>query len=254
MLIPGLTGLLLLTTACSGQPTTTPADSSTPATAGSAATGSGLSSVLLVGDSVAAGEAVPLTAAFAASKVHFQSLAADGGGNVVGPFSDKTWPELSQQITSAKPSVVIYQITTYDWGNQQQQQRAYQRLLATVTGTGAKLAFVSMPPIKPDDFYRAHLADLNRTTSVAQTVAQASSGQATLLDAGAVWGPTYQQRKDGKPDRSADGIHTCPQGAARFTVWLLRELARMFPGFTPADPHAWANTGWSASKRFVGCS
>jgi hypothetical protein len=68
-----------------------------------------------------------------------------------------------------------------------------------------------------------------------------------------VWGSTYQQVKDGKADRSADGVHTCPQGAARFTSWLLAELAHLFPGFTPAAPRSWADTGWSADARFKGC-
>ena len=56
-----------------------------------------------------------------------------------------------------------------------------------------------------------------------------------MLDAAEVWGSTYRRTRDGKPDRSADGIHTCPQGAARFTSWLLAELADSFPGFIPAD-------------------
>jgi hypothetical protein len=68
-----------------------------------------------------------------------------------------------------------------------------------------------------------------------------------------VWGDTYQRVKDGKPDRSPDGIHTCPQGAARFTNWLLKELAKLYPGFTPASPESWANTGWSADKHFKAC-
>jgi hypothetical protein len=74
-----------------------------------------------------------------------------------------------------------------------------------------------------------------------------------VLDAGAVWGSTYQQTRDGAADRSTDGIHTCPQGAARFTAWLLGELAKLFPGFTPAAPQSWTGAGWSADARFRGC-
>ena len=245
-LVLALTGLLLAT-ACSGQATAT-----TGATA-TGAPGPGLGTVLFLGDSVAVGESLPMTAAFQASRTGFRSIAADGGGNVVGPFSDHNWQQLPGQISAAKPGVVIYQITTYDWGTQQDQQAAYDRLLSTVTDTGAKLIFVTMPPIRPDDFYQSHLADLNRTTGVARTVAANSAGKATVLDAGAVWGNAYQQVRDGKPDRSADGIHTCPQGAARFTSWLLGTLAKMFPGFTPAGPQTWANTGWSADRHFQGC-
>jgi lysophospholipase L1-like esterase len=236
-LVSGLAGLLLLTTAC------TATDAPRPGAATS-----GLSTVLFLGDSIAQGEALPLTAAFAASDVHFQSIAADGGGNVVGPFSDENWKTLPEQITAAEPDVVVYQITTYDWGSEQEQQAAYRRLSTTVTGAGAKLVFVTAPPIRPDDFYAPHMADLERAPDAARAVARDS-----VLDAGAVWGDTYQRHRDGKADRSTDGIHTCPQGAARFATWLLDALATLFPGFTPADPKAWANTGWAADKRFTGC-
>jgi hypothetical protein len=253
ILLPGLTVLSLLTAACSGQPATSGGSATTTSAASAQAASSGLSSVLFLGDSIAAGEAAPLTAAFTVSSVHFQSIAADGGGNVVGPFSQMNWAKLPGQIAAARPSVLIYQITTYDWGSLQQQEAAYRRLLTTVATDGGKLVFVTMPPIVPDDFYKPHMADLGRTLDAARAVAAVSSGRAGVLDASAVWGSTYQQYRDGKPDRSADGIHTCPQGAARFTNWLLGALAKLFPGFTPANPSAWANTGWSASKQFIGC-
>jgi hypothetical protein len=241
----GVAGLLLLTTACSGGTTTTAAPAPAPA--------AGPAKVLFLGDSVAAGEALPLAAAVKASGVGFESIAPDGGGNVVGPFSEENWRKLPGQITSAHPAVVVYQLTTYDWGSREEQQAAYGKLLTTVTGVGAKLVFVTTPPIKPDDFYQPHLADLSRAPEAARAIAQAAPGQASVLDAGAVWGSTYQQVKDGKADRSADGIHTCPQGAARFTSWLLAELAKLFPGFTPASAQSWANTGWSADNHFKGC-
>jgi hypothetical protein len=244
-IVPGLIGVLLATAACSGE--------ATPADRAPQQSGSGLSHVLLLGDSVAAGEAVPLTQALAASNVRFQSLAADGGGNVVGPAAEEQWRKLPGRIAAAAPSVVVYQVTTFDWGSAQEQRAAYRRLVDTVAEAGAKLLFVTAPPIRPDDFYRPHLADLARTSGVAAEVAKASAGRAAVADAGEVWGDTYQQQRNGKPDRSSDGIHTCPQGAARFTNWLLGKLAAMFTGFTPADPATWANTGWSDDRRFVGC-
>jgi hypothetical protein len=238
-------GSLLLTAACTTQPATP--------TAEGGGGGSSLGKVLFAGDSVAAGESVPLTEAFAAGGVRFQSIAAEGGGNVVGPNSAATWEKLRSAIKEAVPSVVIYQITTYDWGTSQQQKDAYTRLSTTVTAAGATLVIVTMPPIKPDDFYAPHLGDLNRTRDAAQAVASASAGRVHMLDARAVWGDEFRQQRDGKADRSSDGIHTCPQGAARFTAWLLKELAEIKPGFTPAAPDTWANTGWSADKRFIGC-
>jgi len=245
-LVLGLTGLLLATAACSGR-------STTPEPAPGAAGDASQSKVLFLGDSVAVGESLPLAAAFKAGGVAFQSIAADGGGNVVGPFSDENWQKLPGQVTAAKPTVVVYQIATYDWGSQPEQQAAYEKLSKTATGAGAKLVFVTMPPIKPDDFYQPHMADLARTPHVARAVADGSAGQALVLDSGEVWGSTYQQTRDGKADRSADGIHTCPQGAARFTGWLLTGLAKVLPSFTPPAAETWANTGWSADKHFQGC-
>ncbi len=259
VLVAALTGAALLTTACSSRSATTsaPAGSGPGAAPGTAAAsgpaGPGLSKVLFYGDSVAVGEALPLAAAFKASNAGFQSIAETGGGNVVGPFSAQNWKTLPGQITTAKPTVVVYQIASYDWGTRQQQQAAYEKLLTTVTAAGAKLVFVTMPPIKPDGFYQPHMADLDRAPDVARTVAAGSSGKATVLDASAVWGSTYQRLRDGKPDRSTDGIHDCPQGAARFASWLLGSLAKLYPGFTPAPPQAWANAGWSASTDFKGC-
>ncbi|MBB2940113.1 lysophospholipase L1-like esterase [Amycolatopsis bartoniae] len=237
LLALGLTGLLLLTSACARNPDATTASMPKPST------------VVFLGDSVAEGESLPLAAALKASGTGFVSLAADGGGNVVGPFADENWKKLPGEIASARPTVVVYQLTTYDWGSEAEQQAAYDRLLGTVTGTGAELVFVTSPPIRPDDFYRPHLAELAHARAVADT----SQGRAVVFDAGAVWGGEYQQVRDGRPDRSADGIHTCPQGAARFTAWLLAQLAKALPGFTPAPAPEWANTGWSADQHFQGC-
>ena len=235
----------LLAAGCSGT-------ERTPQPASGSGSG-GLSQVVLLGDSVAVGEAQPLTQALAASDVRFTSLAAEGGGNVVGPFADRGWKTLPGRISQARPSVVIYQITTFDWGSEEEQRTAYGKLLTAVEKAGARLVLVSMPPIRPDDFYRPHLADLRRTSGVAREVAAGSSGRATFLDAGAVWGSAYQQTRDGRADRSADGIHTCPQGAARFTNWLLEQLTRLFPGFRPAAASSWANTGWAGDEHFRGC-
>ncbi|SEO87195.1 SGNH/GDSL hydrolase family protein [Amycolatopsis saalfeldensis] len=242
-LVVGLAGLSLLLAAACSEPSAAP----------SRAAGAAPPKVLFTGDSVAADEALALTAAFQAGGAPFQSIAADGGGNVVGPFADKNWEQLPGQITAAKPAVVVYQITTYDWGSQPEQQAAYGRLLTTVTGAGAKLVFVTMPPIRPDDFYQPHMAELGHAGAAAQAVAASSAGRATVLDANAVWGTTYQQTREGKADRSSDGIHPCPQGAARFTSWLLGELAKLDPALKPPPAQDWANTGWVADGRFKGC-
>jgi hypothetical protein len=244
-LVLGLTALLLLGAACSGPP---------PAAAGP---GPGPSveppGVLLLGDSIAVGEALPLAAAFEAGGVAFRSEAAEGGGNVVGPFSAENWVELPGRIASARPGVVVYQLSTFDWGTEQEQRAGYERLLGEVTGAGADLVFVTAPPIRADDFYAPHLAELDRTPDVAREVAADSRGRAEVLDATEVWGRTYQQVRDGLPDRNPDGVHTCPQGAARFAVWLLAELAERFDGITPAPARDWAAGAWAGDDHFRAC-
>ncbi|GAB7044268.1 MULTISPECIES: SGNH/GDSL hydrolase family protein [Catenuloplanes] len=237
-LATGLLGTLALTSACT---TAAPSAGPAPAPPGGA-------TVLFAGDSIAAGQSVPMSEAFAAAGVRFRSIAAEGGGNVVGPNAAATWQTLSAALDTEDPAVVVYQITTYDWGTVRDQEAAYTRLASTVAEAGATLVVVTMPPIRPDDFYAPHMAELAHARDAAHAAVRASAGRARLLDAAAVWGKTFQQR-----DRSSDGVHTCPQGAARFTAWLLTELAGILPGFTPAAPETWANTGWSADRRFVGC-
>lgn len=248
-----LAGLLLLTTAACSSGHSGDRPAGTRSAASPAAPAASSAKVLLLGDSVAAGEALPLAAAFKAGGVTFQSLAADGGGNVVGPFAAEQWKQLPGEIATARATVVVYQITTYDWGSAQEQQNAYRRLLNAVTGAGGTLVLVTMPPIRPDDFYRPHMADLGHAAAAARNVASSSAGRARFLDAAAVWGSSYARTRNGRTDRSSDGIHTCPQGAARFTHWLLPRLTPSLPRFTPPPATTWATTGWSTSSRFKGC-
>ncbi|MDA2803377.1 SGNH/GDSL hydrolase family protein [Nocardiopsis suaedae] len=249
LLAIGLTGPLVLAAGCSGGPA---ASGDGAPEGGGGSSGPALSTVLLLGDSVAAGQALPMAEAFGASGVEFTSIASDGGGNVVGPFSEKNWEELPDRIASAEADAVVYQITTYDWGTREEQREGYAKLADTVVDSGSDLFLVTMPPIEPDDFYAPHMEDLDRTAEVAGEVAESSDG-VELLDAEEVWGEEFQRTREGEPDRSSDGIHTCPQGAARFTRWVLDELAGSYPGFAPADPEEWANTGWSGDERFSGC-
>lgn len=230
-------------------------DTSALGTPGSpSAPGSGASRVLWMGDSIAAGLALPLEAAAKAGGLTFKSLAADGGGGVVGPLADTTWSTLPSTLAEFRPDLVIYQVTTYDWGTAAEQRAGYERLIREAKD--AQVVFVTMPPIQPDEFYAAHMPDLNRTTAVLRDLVASSAGTANpavLLDSAEVWGPTYQRTRDGKPDRSADGIHTCPAGAARFTSWLLTRPTGRLAGIRRVPPEAWANSGWSADRRFQGC-
>ncbi|MGJ7908685.1 SGNH/GDSL hydrolase family protein [Actinopolyspora sp. H202] len=211
--------------------------------------------VLWLGDSVAAQLAKPLTSAAKASELPFKSIAAAGGGNVSGreKLTQSTFQRLNKALDSYSPDVVTYQVSTYDWGTEKEQRAAYEKLLQTVADSGAKLAIVTMPPIKPDDFYKDHMDELDRTTRLVEEVAASSDGKAVVFDSTQVWGEEFQKKRDGELYRKSDGIHTCPQGAAQFTDWMLEKLAKQFGGFTPTKPESWADAGWSGDSEFEGC-
>lgn len=208
--------------------------------------------MLFLGDSVAAGQAVALRQAAAESGVTFIDATSTGGGNIVGPNAAEQWKTLPEELEPAEGGVVIYQITTYDWGTPDEQRDAYERLEETTAKRDAELILVSMPPMKPDEFYEPHIDELAEADETARAIAR-DRDNVEYLDASAVWGDEYARKHDGEIDRSDDGIHTCPQGAARFTDWILERLAESHTGFTPADPETWANTGWADSERFQGC-
>lgn len=212
----------------------------------------GLSPVLLLGDSVAAGQAIPLGQALSESGVRFTDGTSTGGGNVVGPNAEAQWADLPERLLEAEGGVVVYQLTTYDWGTESEQREAYERLAEQASDVDADMLFLTMPPIEPDEFYEPHMGELGQAAEMAQSVAEDTEG-VEYLDAATVWGTEFSREHNGEVDRSSDGIHTCPQGAARFTSWILNEFARLYPGFTPAEAVRWANEGWSSDEAFVGC-
>lgn len=247
-------GSALLTTASCGLGSeaadSTGGDAGRPAS--DTAAEAGVSPLVFLGDSVAAGQARPLSAALTASGVTFVDGTSAGGGNVVGPNADAQWKELPDQIEQASGGIVAYQLTTYDWGSSEEQTAAYERLAEEAAAVDAELVLISMPPIETDEFYADHMDELESAHEAAAAVAD-TADHATFLDASEVWGEEYSREHDGSIDRSGDGIHTCPQGAARFTSWLLDELADHHPGFTPAPAEDWANDGWSDAEVFTGC-
>ncbi|QES45541.1 SGNH/GDSL hydrolase family protein [Streptomyces venezuelae] len=207
--------------------------------------------VLWMGDSIAGAEAPALGAALKAGAVPFKSMAADGGGGVVGDVAGPTWDELPKELASFKPDVVAYQITTYDWGTPDAQRAAYDKLAKTVGDAGADLVLVTAPPFKIDTFYKPHAAEIKTAPKSAAAVADRHKKKVHFLDAAALWGT------DGtapKAQRSKDGVHSCQQGSAAFAQWLTKELGRLY-SFTPAPADQWATGSWTGSKVYgsLGC-
>ncbi|OPC77255.1 hypothetical protein B4N89_42720 [Embleya scabrispora] len=210
-----------------------------------------LAKVLWMGDSIGEVEAPALGAAMKAGGIEFKSIAAAGGGGVIGEVAEPTWEQLPRELGSYKPNVVVYQITTYDWGKSEEQHAGYERLVGTVTDAGAELVIVSAPPFRIDDFYKPHEAEIKSAPKSAKDVADKHPGRVRFLDAAALWGTDGAAAK---AQRSNDGIHSCQQGAAAFAHWLGKELGKQY-SFTPAAADRWATGSWTGDKVYarLGC-
>ncbi|MBD0742710.1 SGNH/GDSL hydrolase family protein [Streptomyces sp. CBMA152] len=212
------------------------------------------SKVLWIGDSIAGAEAPALGAALKASGVEFKDSSSDGGGTVVdsgeeitGMISADTWKQLATNIKSFHPTVVAYQVTTYDWGSADQQRTAYDKLVKTVKDAGAKLVMVPSPPVTIGDGpYKQHEAQMRTAAKTASEVAKNSGGAAVFLDASQLWGTDPAAKK---ALRSSDGVHNCQQGAATFAKWFTAELGKQ-AGFTPASVDTWAKGSWTGDDRY----
>jgi hypothetical protein len=207
--------------------------------------------VLWMGDSIGEAEAPALGAALKAGGAEFKSMAAAGGGGVIGEMAAPTWEQLPKELAFFKPDVVAYQITTYDWGKPGEQRAGYEKLAKTVGDAGAELVIVSAPPFKMDDFYKPHEAEIKTAPESAKAVAEQHKDKVGFLDAAALWG---KDSGAAKAQRSTDGIHSCQQGSATFAKWLTAELGTRF-SFTPAPADQWATGTWTGDKVYgpLGC-
>jgi hypothetical protein len=212
--------------------------------------------VLWMGDSIAGAEAPALEAALEAGGVEFRNATSDGGGGVVAGddkvtamLATNTWKTLKENLASFRPTVIAYQITTYDWGTPSQQLSAYQKLARTAKDAGARLVLVSAPPFRIDDFYKPHENAIRSAPAMAAKAAEAA--HMSYLDASKLWGSDYAAAK---AQRAKDGIHSCQQGSAAFGTWFAKQLGEQV-GFVPAAPTVWATGSWTGDDRFVelGC-
>ncbi|MEU5974434.1 SGNH/GDSL hydrolase family protein [Streptomyces sp. NPDC047315] len=255
-LVIATSGLAL--TACGGaddirtEGTTTAAVPGDQSSAGSEKKGTGPDKLLWMGDSIGEAQAPALGAALKAGGVEFKSVAAAGGGGVIGEMAAPTWESLPKELASFKPDVVAYQITTFDWGTPQEQRTAYERLAKTVNDAGAELVMVSAPPFKVDDFYKPHAAAIGTAPKSAKSVADQRPDSVHFLDAAPLWGTDSAAAK---AQRSKDGIHSCQQGSAAFAQWFGKELNALY-SYAPAAADQWATGAWTAEKVYgkFGCS
>ena len=236
---------------CGSQGTGVRAEGKSGATSAVKSTGT---KVLWMGDSIAGAEAPALGAALKAGGVEFKDASSDGGGTVVAGsekitkvIAADTWSQLAKNIESFRPTVVAYQITTYDWGSQDQQRAAYDKLVKTAQSAGARTVFIPAPPIKIDDFYKKYAPQMRTAPQVAEEIAENSRGAAAFLDASQLWGTDASAKK---ALRASDRIHSCQQGAAAFAAWFTTQLGQK-EGFTPAAVNTWAKSSWTGDDRYA---
>ncbi|MFD7106020.1 SGNH/GDSL hydrolase family protein [Streptomyces celluloflavus] len=253
-LVLAATTAAIALTACQASGTTTDRPSTAaadPQTPGGQKNATKPHKLLWMGDSIGEAQAPPLHAAMKAGHVEFKSIAAAGGGGVVGEIAQPTWEELPKALKTFTPDVVAYQITTYDWGTADEQRAAYERLAKTVNDAGAELLIVSAPPFKVDDFYASHEAAIKTAPKSAKDVADKHPNTVRFLDASALWGTDSTAAK---AQRGKDGIHSCQQGSAAFAKWFGEQLNKQY-GFTPAAVDQWATGAWTGDKVYapLGC-
>jgi hypothetical protein len=110
------------------------------------------------------------------------------------------------------------------------------------------MVIVTPPPVR-DDLVDPGLA---RQIAVARQLAADGTGRVQLVDTSTMWGTTMlvDLDGDGAPDRKPDGVHVCPQGAAKFAAWLVADLATRFDGISPAAPATWVAGQWATDERY----
>lgn len=204
--------------------------------------------VLWIGDSVAADLAPALTAAFATSGVTWIDAAGDGLRLTPGGGVDPV--ELYTEVLAEHTfDTVVVQLSYWDSPADLDQLRSSLGWFRDqVIARGADLVLITPPPV------RADLVDpgLTRQIEVAAELVAAGEGHVHLVDSTPAWGPTmaFDIDGDGAPDRKPDGVHVCPQGAARFAAWLVGDLGLRFGGVTVAAPETWVSGDWTSSDRY----
>jgi len=209
--------------------------------------------VLWMGDSVAADLAPALTAAFGAAGVSVIDGAGDGlrftPGGDVDPVALYGARFDAAPFDVAPFDTVVLQLSYWDAPAELEQLRAsFGWFLDQMTMRGAQLVVLTPPPV------RADLADprMQRQLDVMSELVERGEGRVTLVDTSPAWGTEMFVDIDADlaPDRKPDGVHVCPQGAARLAAWLVADLAARFDGIAVAPADTWVAGEWTSGSRY----
>ena len=203
--------------------------------------------ILMAGDSMAFDEWPAVAAALYAGRIAISGYVSPGAG-----LLDTKYPstaEIDKAVVDNKPDLVLYQASLWDYGSRAQQEAAYTTFADFVIDHGARLAFVTIPPLRDD--HRA--PELETLTVIMHEIADAHPGEVVVLNGNDIWGPVFAQDVNGDkvPERKPDGVHVCPSGAAMYAIWLMNQLQQRFADFVPTPPAQWATGDWVNDPRYV---
>jgi peptidoglycan/LPS O-acetylase OafA/YrhL len=203
--------------------------------------------VLMTGDSLAFDEWPAVASAMYAGRIAIAGYVSPGAGLLDTRYDSSV--EIDKAVTDFHPDLVLYQGSLWDFATPDEQRAAYERFAEFVLAEGARLAFISIPPLRVDQ-RNAQLAGL---TGIMNEVAAEHPGQIIVLNSDGAWGPEFVQDVNGDkvPERKPDGAHVCPSGAAMYAIWLTGELQKRFAEFIPAPPSEWATGDWVDDPRYT---
>ena len=186
------------------------------------------SRMLMTGDSVAFDEWPAVAAAMYAGKIAIGSYVSPGAGLLDTKYESSA--EIDKVVADFQPDLVLYQGSLWDFGTADQQRAAYERFADYVISQGARLALITIPPLRSD---QANLDQLGTLTGVMNEVAGNHPGDVVVLNTDSIWGPEFVEDFNGDkvPERKPDGVHMCPSGAAMYAIWSMDELQQRFEGF-----------------------
>ncbi|MEY2581772.1 MAG: hypothetical protein QOE09_1621 [Ilumatobacteraceae bacterium] len=203
--------------------------------------------VLMLGDSIAFDEWPAVASAFYAGKIAISSYVSPGAGLLDTKYDSTTF--IDKSVVDFQPDLVLYQGSLWDFGTIDQQRAAYERFADVVLAQGARLAFITIPPIRPD---QQDIEELSTLTAVMNEVADQHPRKVMVFNTDDIWGPVFIQDVNGDkvPERKPDGVHVCPSGAAMYAIWLMDELHKRFADFVPVPAAQWATAGWVDDPRY----
>ncbi len=204
--------------------------------------------VLMVGDSIAFDEWPAVASALYAGKISIGGYVSPGAGLLDTRYDSTT--AIDKLVVDFHPDLVLYQGSLWDSGTPDEQRAAYEQFTDFVLGHGARLALITIPPLRADHQDPANLGAL---TGIMHDIADAHRGHVIVLDSDGVWGPAFTQDVNGDkvPERKPDGVHVCPSGAAMYAIWLMNQLHEQFADFVPVPPELWASGAWVGDPRYL---